>query len=42
MDYIEKKGVDFPAEVCFYGVEYLRDTILNGVTLFIKKSLVRV
>lgn len=42
MDYIERKGVDFPAEVVFYGVSYIRDSMLNGVTLFIKKSLVRV
>ncbi len=42
MDFVEKKGVDFPAEVVLYGIEYIRDTILNGVTLFIKKSLVRV
>lgn len=42
MDYIEKKGVNFPTEVMFYGIEYIKDTVLNGVTLFIKKSLVRV
>lgn len=42
MDYLEKKGVDFPAEVVFYGIEYIKDSVLNGITLFIKKSLVRV
>lgn len=42
MDYLEKKGINFPSEVVFYGIEYIRDSVLNGVTLFIKKSLVRV
>ncbi len=42
MDFVERKGVDFPSEVCFFGIEYIKDTVLNGVTLFIKKSLVRV
>lgn len=40
METLELRGTNYPSEIIKFGVTYIKDCVVNGVTLFIQKNLV--